>query len=499
MKTREIRVNETVCADWVVCADPPAGLLVSAAHRSSGKTTITLGLAAALLQRGWAVQTFKKGPDYIDPMWLTRASGRCCYNLDPYLMSDEELHALFWRGVRHRDLALVEGNLGLHDGLALDGSNSNASLAVRLDLPVVLVLDTRGTTRGIAPLILGYQAFDPRVRFAGVILNRVGGARHETKLRAVVEHYTDLPVLGAIPECLEVAIDERHLGLIPSNETLHAGALIARIGSAVGQHVDLGRILSAAHAPPLPRGGGLAGQPTVDARGGRVRIGIARDRAFGFYYSDDLEALVRAGAELLAFDTLRDTALPAVDALFIGGGFPEMVAPQLQANRAMRAQIREAVEAGLPVYAECGGLMYLARSLTVAGRRHEMVGAIAGDAVMHARPVGRGYVELEPTGRGAWSASARPGAHLHAHEFHHSALVNLEPGVQFAYRVLRGHGIDGRHDGLVHKNLLASYSHLHAVGNCDWTRRFVAFVRSTKLASTHHARTNVHESGSVAA
>ena len=479
-------------------AAPVAGLLVSAAHRSSGKTTVSLGLAAALSERGWAVQTFKKGPDYIDPMWLARASGRCCYNLDPHLMSQRELHTLFSRRTQDCDVALIEGNQALHDGLALDGSNSNAALAVALDLPVVLVLDTRGMNRGIAPLILGYQAFDRRVRFAGVILNRVGGARHESKLRAVIEHYTDLPVLGALPECLEVAIDERHLGLIPSNEATHASALIQRIGAAVGAHVDLDRVLLAVNAGTAPQGALPGGVPS-GARGRPVRIGIARDRAFGFYYSDDLEALVAAGAELLGFDTLRDSTLPAVDALFIGGGFPEMVAPQLQANRALRVQIKEAIEAGLPAYAECGGLMYLARSLTVAGRRHEMVGAIGADVVMHARPVGRGYVELEPTGRAPWSAAAAPIDRIRAHEFHHSALVNLDPAAQFAYRVHRGYGIDGRHDGIVHKNLLGSYSHLRSVGDCDWARRFVSFVRSKKVASALDTISNRHKSGSLVA
>lgn len=462
---------------------PPARLLLSAAHKSSGKTTITLGLAAALSQRGIAVQTFKKGPDYIDPMWLASASGRACYNLDPYLMSIDEMLASFARHANGCDLALVEGNKGLYDGLALDGSNSNAALAVAFDLPVVLVLDARGMTRGVAPLILGYQAFDRRVRIAGVILNRLGGARHEAKLRAVIEHYTDVKVLGAVQESLEVAIDERHLGLIPSNEASHAAALIARIGAAVAAQVDLERVAAAAVTTPLH---GVRSLPPERARAetGSVRIGIARDRAFGFYYSDDLEALSAAGAELLAFDTLQDTRLPAVDALFIGGGFPEMAAPKLEANVPLRMQIRKEIEAGLPVFAECGGLMYLARSLTVAGRRHAMVGAIAGDVVMHARPVGRGYVELEPTGSAQWSVVAASCARIRAHEFHYSALENLDPGQRFAYRVLRGHGIDGRHDGLLCHNLIASYSHLRAVGDCDWARRFVEFARSTKKAKS---------------
>jgi cobyrinic acid a,c-diamide synthase len=265
----------------------PARLMLSAAHKSSGKTTIALGLAAAFSRRGLAVQTFKKGPDYIDAMWMACASGRACYNLDPYLVPGNEMLDSFVRRAEDCALALVEGNKGLYDGLALDGSNSNAAVAVALGLPVVLVLDARGMTRGVAPLILGYQAFDRRVRIDGVILNRLGGARHEAKLRAVIEHYTDVPVLGAVHESLDIAIDERHLGLIPSNEASHAAALVGRVAAAVAAQVDLDRMLQVAEAAPSCPGRGIA-QTAACASRSRVRIGIARDRAFGFYYSDDL-------------------------------------------------------------------------------------------------------------------------------------------------------------------------------------------------------------------
>jgi cobyrinic acid a,c-diamide synthase len=460
----------------------PARLMISAANRSSGKTTVTLGLAAALSGGGLRVQTFKKGPDYIDPMWLARASGRPCYNLDPHLTTMHEMACAFARRSAGAELALVEGNMGLHDGMALDGSNSNAAVAAALELPVVLVLDTRGTTRGIAPLILGYQAFDHRVQIAGVILNRVGGARHEAKLRAAIEHYTDVAVLGALGERAELAIAERHLGLIPSNEAEHAELLIERIRHAIQAQVDLNRVRYVACKAAQPA---TAAAPTA-RRASRVRIGIARDRAFGFYYQDDLEALVDAGAELVPFDCLTDARLPAVDGLFIGGGFPESFAPQLEANVALRTGIRDAIESGLPVHAECGGLMYLARSLTVRGCAYQMAGAIPGDAVMHARAVGRGYVELEPTGAAPWSAAA-PAGRLRAHEFHHSSLEKVDPGARFAYRVVRGHGIDGRHDGLLVHNTIASYSHLRSVGGCRWAPNFVDFVDRVKRAP-HGAR-----------
>jgi cobyrinic acid a,c-diamide synthase len=452
-------------------------LFVSAAHKSSGKTTLCIGLAAALRARGEAVQTFKKGPDYIDPLWLGLAAGRPCYNLDPYLSGADELRAEFARRMRGATLGLVEGNKGLYDGLALDGSNSNAALAATLGTPVVLVIDARGMTRGIAPLILGYQAFDPGIRIAGVILNQLGGARHEAKLRAVIAHYTGVPVLGAVQYDEQLTIVERHLGLVPSNEADGARARVGEIAGRIAAQVDLDALLAVAGSA-----GPFDVQPApvpLRAGGARLRLGIARDSAFGFYYPGDLEALREAGAELVPFDALRDRRLPAVDALFIGGGFPETHMDALSANAALRAAVRAAIEAGMPAYAECGGLMYLARSIEWHGRRAEMAGVLPADIVMHARPVGRGYVHLRETGNGLWPAQP---ALIRAHEFHYSSVENLAPGVRFAYAVERGYGIDGRHDGIVYKNLLASYAHLRDVAGHRWAARFVEFAAT---AVTH--------------
>ena len=456
-------------------------LLVSAAHKSSGKTLVSLGLAAALRAEGTVVQPFKKGPDYIDPMWLALASGRPCFNLDPHLSEAAAIGRRFARACAGAELALVEGNKGLHDGLALDGSNSNAALAHLLGLPVLLVLDARGMTRGVAPLILGYQAFDRAIRIGGVVLNRVGGARHESKLRAVIEHYTDVPVLGAVAEDAGLALQERHLGLMPCAEVEGAAARVRSIGERIAAQVDLARVreLAAAAGPWPPFGPADAGGAPASAAAPRrpdVRIGIARDRAFGFYYPDDLEALETAGAELVAIDTLHDQRLPAIDGLFIGGGFPETALEALEANAALRAELRRAIEAGLPTYAECGGLMVLARSITWRGRTARMVGAIPGDVTMHERPVGRGYVQLEETVAMPWGGT--PGTAVRGHEFHHSSLDGLDAGVRYAYRVRRGHGIDGRHDGVVVHNLLASYAHLRTGAGSHWAPRFVEFVRS---------------------
>ena len=445
--------------------------LVSAAHKSSGKTTLSVGLAAALVRRGLGVQAFKKGPDYIDPLWLALASGRPCRNLDFHVSPRDEIVSSYTRHGAAVPVRLVEGNKGLYDGLDLEGSNSNAALAKLLQLPVVLVLDARGMTRGVAPLILGYRAFDEDVQFAGVILNRLGGSRHEAKLRAVIEHYTDVPVLGALQENPVLGIFERHLGLVPANEVEAAGERVAAIRERVEREVDLERLLERTRID--------APVPAIDAPGPRarpdLRIGVARDRAFGFYYAGDLEALEAAGAELVFFDTLRDTRLPPIDALFIGGGFPECFARELADNGALRAEIRARIESGLPVYAECAGLMYLARTLSWKGTSHPMVGAIPADVVMRDRPTGRGYVVLEQTPAHPWRIGT--GTEVRAHEFHYSTLENADPALDYAYRVKRGHGIDGARDGIVLKNVLACYTHLRAAGGADWPARFAAFAR----------------------
>lgn len=459
-------------------------LLISAAHKSSGKTTLSIGLCAALAQRHLKVQPFKKGPDYIDPLWLSRASGRPCQNLDFFLMGHEEILTTFSRYAHDTDIALIEGNKGLYDGLDLDGSNSNAALAKLLGAPVILVIDARGMTRGVAPLILGYQAFDRDIRIAGVILNQLGGARHERKLRAVIEHYTDVPVIGTVHHDDRMAIVERHLGLMPSNEASAANEKINAIASAVAQQVDLDRLLTiAASAPALPDEFPTPKPLLLD--GGRnsdktpVRLGIAQDAAFAFYYPADLESLREHGAELIPFDTLKDAHLPEVDGLLIGGGFPEVHMQALEANRSLRANIRQVIEAGMPMYVECGGLMYLSRSLSWKDHCSEMVGAIPADTVMHDRPQGRGYVKLRETGKLPWPVIPEqdPGREVRAHEFHYSSLENVAPNLNYAYEVTRGTGIDGHHDGIVHRNVVACYTHMRDVGGNRWTARFVEFVR----------------------
>jgi len=459
-----------------------AHLLIAATHKSSGKTTVTTGLAAALARRGMTVQPFKKGPDYIDPMWLGRAAGNPCINLDFHCMQEAEIVAAFRRRDAAADISIVETNKGLFDGVDVEGRDSNAALAALLGAPVVLVIDTLGMTRGIAPLVLGYVNFDPAIHIAGVILNKVGGPRHEGKLRAALEFYTDLPVLGALGRDRALEIPERHLGLVPANEAGEANRTINRLAEAVAGGVDLDRIVEIAKSAEGPRLAAVPA-PVATPKIKDIRIGVARDAAFGFYYPDDLEALETAGAEIVPFDCLNDKSLPDVDGLFIGGGFPETQMGALEANRELLASIRSAIEGGLPTYAECGGLMYLSRSLTWHGETRQMAGVIPGDAVMHARPQGRGYVVLEETAAAPWPrpvAQTAESTGFPAHEFHYASLENLPRDVTYAWRVLRGHGIDGQHDGIVQGNLLAGFSHLRDVEGDRWAARFAHFVRECR-------------------
>lgn len=456
-----------------------AHIYISAAHKSSGKTTISIGLCRALSQQGLVVQPFKKGPDYIDPLWLGQATGRDCLNLDFHTMGRTEIRAGFEHALSGADLGLIEGNVGLFDAVDLDGTNSNAALATLLKAPVILVVDVQGMTRGIAPLLLGYRDFDPALHIAGVIVNKVGGSRHETNLRRAIEHYTDLHLIGALHRSAELRINERHLGLMPSNEAAEADVQIERIRSIVAAQVDVRRVVEIggsvpAPAPaPQPRGSGAADRD-------RVRIAIARDEAFGFYYPDDLALLRRAGADLVSFSPVRDHELPVADGLFIGGGFPEYRLRELSENRPMRTAIHDFVESGGAAYAECGGLMYLCRELRWGSRRGAMCGVLDADVAMHERPQGRGYTRLRETGAFPWPDGGQKAREIKAHEFHHSAVLNGDPDWAFGYEVMRGKGVDGRHDGILHKNLVAAYSHLRDVGGNGWTRRFVDHVRACR-------------------
>ncbi|MDP2210513.1 MAG: cobyrinate a,c-diamide synthase [Candidatus Aquicultor sp.] len=448
---------------------------ISAPHRSSGKTTLSIGLCKALTDAGYKVQPFKKGPDFIDPMWLSAATGRTCRNLDLFMMGEDKIRESLQRAGADADISIVEGNMGLYDGMEVDGKGSTADVARIIKSPIILIIDASNMTRSIAPLLQGFLNFEPGVLISGVILNKVAGARHESKLRAAISTYTDVEVIGAIPRSPEIGIIQRHLGLKPAKEDAQAMSTIESIGTMVKEYVDLDKVVAIARAAPdLPE----VELPEISALPAQVRIGIAQDEAFTFYYPENLEALAAEGAELIPFSPLHDESLPKVDALYIGGGFPEVFMEELEKNAALRMTIREAVGRGMPVYAECGGLMYLSRKMSWDGTSREMVGALPCDILMHEKPRGHGYMIMEATGAGGWF---EPGAKMRAHEFHYSEVLDLK-NAEFGYNLTRGKGLDGKHDGIIYKNVFASYAHLHSSGSSAWARGFVEHVKRNEIS-----------------
>ncbi len=444
-------------------------LVIGAPKGRSGKTTISIAIGRALSRRGLSVQPFKKGPDYIDPSWLTLACGRSCSNLDSFIMPADVVQTAFGRRAVDADLALIEGAMGLFDSPDPDGLGSVAWLSRLLEAPVILVVNAERMTRSIAALVAGYQHFEPETNIAAVILNNVSGIRHKEKLVHAVESHCTIPVVGAIPNDPELIITERHLGLTPSVEKEQAESVVAGICEKVENHLDLDAILSIARKAP---GWPLSPKERSPVPTVRARVGVMRDRAFSFYYPENLEALNEAGLEIVPIDALSARKLPDIDGLYIGGGFPELYASQLEANGPLRARIAEAIEGGLPTYAECAGLMYLCRGITWQGKRYEMVGVIPAEVELSKRPAGHGYVELEVTAENRWFGR---GHMLRGHEFHHSRVAPVAP-MDTACVVKRGHGIDGRVDGIIYKSLFAAYMHLHALGNPEWAVAFAALA-----------------------
>ncbi len=444
-----------------------SGVVVSAPQGRSGKTIVSLALCALLRKRGLVVQPFKKGPDYIDPSWLTGAAGRGCRNLDLFFMAEESLPAYFRRMCHGADVAVVEGAMGLYDGLD-SGWGSTAHVARALSLPVILVVNTSRMTGSIAALVTGFQRFQPEVGVAGVVLNNVSGTRHERKLRIAVERYCGIPVVGSVPRDPDLLVKERHLGLIPFSEDEHAKSVVDRVCSLLEPNLDLDGILDVAlrfeTASPVR-------QRSVKSEKHLSRIGVMLDRVFNFYYADNLEALSEAGAELVFIDSLRDR-LPRVDGLYIGGGFPEFFLRDLEANVGLRKDIANAAEAGMPMYGECAGLMYLCRGIWWQDRYHEMVGAIPAEVEIRRRPQGHGYAVAEVVGD---NPLFPVGTTVRGHEFHHSRLV-ASAGLDFVYRMRRGRGVAGGMDGIVHKNVFAAYTHLHVAGAPMWAEAFVSLA-----------------------
>lgn len=439
-------------------------LMIAGLGGDTGKTAISVGLCRFWHKQGLRVVPFKKGPDYIDMGWLGRGADHPCYNVDLFLMNREQVLSSFGMNTEGADMAVIEGNRGLYDGVDTEGSVSSAEIAKLLQSPVFLLVDCTKVTRTVAALVLGCLRFDEDVPIKGVILNRLATQRHESVIRQSIERYCGIPVAGAIPKLKDITFPGRHLGLVPPQEHPTADGAINTASDTVAKYLDMELLQRIARAaPPL----NFDFEKHTEIEGKNIKIGVIRDSAFQFYYPENLDALKRAGARLVEFSALTGDLPPSINALYIGGGFPETHASALSANETLRKAIRKAVEDGLPVYAECGGLMYLAEELIWEGKRYPMAGIFPIDVEIGKKPKGHGYTVLEVEKENPFFSVGRT---LNGHEFHYSYVshMNEKEGVYFAFRVAKGEGILGGKDGLCYKNVLATYTHLHALGTEEW-------------------------------
>jgi cobyrinic acid a,c-diamide synthase len=480
-------------------------LVIAATGSGVGKTSLTLGLARALARRGLVVQTFKVGPDFLDPTYLAMASGRTCYNLDAWMTPPQYVAGLFARATADADLALVEGVMGLFCGASPDGlEGSTAEIALLLDAPVLLAVDAHGAGRSLAATVHGFAHFEPRLRLAGVIANQSGSSGHRQSLAESLRAAGLAPLVGAVPRGALPKLESRHLGLVAAEQSRITPAVIDQLADALEQHVDLDAIIALAgpwsaaacrrfsqgtaegkdNALPEMAGPRVpttesGGKPPHSKDGPALRLGVARDEAFHFYYPDNLESLAAEGAELVGFSPLTDTALPAnLDALYFGGGYPEVHAQRLAANGPMLEAVRALAASGRCVYAECGGLMYLGRSLrTTDDQTHAMTGVLPIDTWMMSRLCHLGYVEVELRSDGLWGPA---GWKCRGHEFHYSEITAVEDppaGWQPAYALWRPRTRARRGEGLARGNVLASYVHLHWASRPEAVQSFLAHCR----------------------
>ncbi len=457
-------------------------IVIAGISSGSGKTTFMVGLGRALARRGLRVVTFKTGPDYLDPSYHQRATGRVSQNLDGWMMGHDAVLGTFLSASGQADIALIEGVMGLFDGISAESEEgSTAQVAKWLDAPVLLVVDASGMARTLAAIVHGCATFDSALKVAGVLVNRVGSRSHLDLLQRAVP---TPPVVGGLPKEPELAFAERHLGLLTATESSVTEAQLDAWANKVEQWCDVDRILTLARtASELSDKAPLV---AADAVPSKCRIGYALDAAFHFYYEDNLRRLESLGATLVPFSPIKDARLPEVDGLYLGGGYPELYAPALSANAAMRADIARLAQSGAPIYGECGGLMYLSTAIrTLDGMTHPMVGLIAGEAVMHARLQTLGYVEIVTT---AQSILGEPGVSFRGHQFRYSELCGLPDTVPRLYTVTRRRTGALEHEGYASgTNVVGTYIHAHWASNPQIATNFVA-------ACTRHALSNTGES-----
>lgn len=452
-------------------------LVVTGLSGGAGKTINSLGLVRAWTEAGQSVAPFKKGPDYIDACWLGLAAGRPAANLDPYFMEPGTIRSLFAHRAEGADIAVVEGNRGLFDGMDVDGSCSTAELARILGAPVLLAMDCTKMTRTAAAILSGIAGFEDGVRLGGVILNRTASERHRSILTRAIEHYTDVPVLGALPKISPDPIPERHMGLISNRELDGQEGILGNLARIMRENCDLERIWAlACSAQALPN---VAPLWPDDPKPAEVTIGYVRDAALWFYYQENLEALARAGAKLVELSLLDNAPWPEIHGLYLGGGFPETLAEELAARSDMGQRVRSLSEAGLPIYAECGGFMFLTESVTWNGVTWPMAGVLPVRTELCVKPHGLGYVRAAVVADNPYHPV---GATLIGHEFHYSQCLGSTPAVNLpmALRMERGTGMLEGLDGFMLRNTFACYTHIHALGTPWWAGNFVKAAKFWK-------------------
>jgi len=449
-------------------------LVISAAAGNSGKTLISLTIITLLRSMGYAVQPFKKGPDYIDPKWLSAAAGKNCYNLDYYLFADK-LKENFFNHIQNDDIAFIEGNHALYDSIDIEGFGSTAHMAKIFNAPLILIVNCFKMSRSVAALVNGYKNFDSDLNLCGVILNNCGGKRHREKLIDAVKHYCNVPVLGAIDRMSDNYLPERYIGLETTMDQNTIAQKIDAIVKGIGPSLDMEKIREIAlNAPEFSE--------TIRkkiAKPSKIIIGVARDEAFNFYYNENIEELEKLGAKIVFFSPLYDKGLPLVDALYFGGGYPELFAKELAENHSMKTEIKEKVENYMPVYGECGGLIYLSNTVTVNNSTFEMVNVFSADIGLTPKAQGRGYAEYETSISEPASTDTNffwnipHNMAFKGHEFHYSKVVNENFLFQPLYKVKRGSGIYAGFDGIKYKNCIGSYIHIHALSVSWWAKSFV--------------------------
>ncbi|MCD5425428.1 MAG: Ni-sirohydrochlorin a,c-diamide synthase [Methanosarcinaceae archaeon] len=449
-------------------------VLISADRSSSGKTVITMGILSALVKKGLKVQSFKVGLDYIDPSYHSKITERHSKNLDGYLMDEDEVLTIFSHACDGVDLAIIEGVRGLYEGFeSLKDTGSTAQIAKILKCPVILVVDAKSITRSASALVMGYKTFDPEVDIQGVILNNIGSERHAKKAKEAIEHYTDIKVIGTIPRNSYMKMPMRHLGLVPSieNESINSEfkTNIKPLCKFVSDAVDIKKVLEISKigkARIFPKNTIYPNQKKL-----KVTIGVALDEAFNFYYQDNIELLKLHGAEIKYFSPIHDAKIPKVDALYIGGGFPEFFAKELEANKSIRQDIKKKSKAGLPIYAECGGLMYLIKKLTNGDDAYDMVGVLPGIAFFRDKRI-VSYT-IGSFIKDSIIGSVKNNDTFKGHEFHAFEIKDIPNDAKFSIKLSRGIGIKDGFDGLTVNNTIGLYTHLHAVSYKPFAKYFV--------------------------